>query len=71
MNCCEQYERDRNYQKILDMRAEIERLRAHVDALEETLGLLVDHQNGCPLPSYADAWNLAMAMAKDLLEAKP
>jgi hypothetical protein len=34
MNCCEQYERDKNYQKILDMHAEIERLRARVKELE-------------------------------------
>jgi hypothetical protein len=38
MNCCEQYERDRNYQKIVDMSAEIERLReqlhlANIDAV--------------------------------------
>ena len=38
MNCCEQYERDKNYQKILDMHAEIERLReqlhlANIDAV--------------------------------------
>ena len=35
MNCCEQYERDQNYQKILDMHAEIERLRARVAVLEK------------------------------------
>lgn len=50
---------------------ETERLRARVEALKETLGLLVDHQNGCPLPSYADEWNRAMAQAKDLLETAP
>jgi hypothetical protein len=50
---------------------EAERLRARVDALKETLGLLVDHQNGCPLPSYADEWDRAMAQAKDLLETAP
>ena len=56
------------YGKLAD---EIERLRARVEALKETLGLLVDHQNGCPLPSYADEWNRAMAQAKDLLETAP
>ena len=55
----------------LEAAAEIERLRARVDALKETLGLLVDHQNGCPLPSYADEWDRAMAQAKDLLETAP
>jgi hypothetical protein len=56
---------------LLEAATEIERLRARVEALKETLGLLVDHQNGCPLPSYADEWNRAMAQAKDLLETAP
>lgn len=51
--------------------AEILRLRARVEALEETLGLLVDHQNGCPLPSYEEKWNRAMADAKNLLGGAP
>ena len=40
MNCCEQYERDKNYQKILDMHAEIERLRARVAVLERACRLI-------------------------------
>jgi hypothetical protein len=63
-----------DYVRVEDVQpllADIERLRARVEALKETLGLLVDHQNGCPLPSYADEWNRAMAQAKDLLETAP
>lgn len=35
--------------------------------LEETLELLVDHQNGCPLPKYEKEWTRAMALAQKLL----
>ena len=52
----------------------IESLQHHLAAsqercgkLEEALGDLVDHQNGCPLPKYEQEWNLAMAKAQELL----
>lgn len=50
-----------------DLVDEVNRLRARVSALEGTLGLLADHQNGCPLPSYEDEWGRAMESARALL----
>lgn len=37
---------------------------ARVAELEAALELLVDQQNGCPLPSYEAEWNRAMKMAR-------
>lgn len=58
----------------LEAADEIERLRARVAELEaqrrkfrEALELLVDHQNGCPLPKYEAEWTRAMALARVVL----
>jgi len=46
---------------LLMTQGQAERLR---DALE----LLVDHQNGCPLPSYEAGWTRAMKLAREILD---
>lgn len=38
--------------------------------LLEVLEDLVDHQNGCPLPSYEEGWTAAMEKAEKLLEKR-
>ena len=39
--------------------------------LRDTLELLVDYQNGCPLPSYEEQWTRAMQAAARLLGRSP
>jgi hypothetical protein len=79
MNCCEQYERDKNYQKILDMHAEIERLRARVAELEGLLSTLSAEADRYDPPEGDDdhlAWDSRLTIghlrkARAALEANP
>lgn len=41
---------------------QIARLRARCERLSEALQLLMDNQNGCPLPKYEADWNRAMQL---------
>jgi hypothetical protein len=73
MNCCEQYERGRNYQKILDMRDEIERLRARIEVLERALHAAKDAMAAVSVPRDNERAILFQAYDAALvaLEAKP
>ena len=73
MNCCEQYERGRNYQKILDMRDEIERLRARIEVLELALHAAKDAMAAVSVPRDNERAILFQAYDAALvaLEAKP
>ena len=77
MNCCEQYERGRNYQKILDMRDEIERLRARVEVLEKVRAatrFLINEDAGVDDPTEDGWWEWEKnceALRAALKEAKP
>ena len=73
MNCCEQYERGRNYQKILDMRDEIERLCARIEVLERALHAAKDAMAAVSVPRDNERAILFQAYDAALvaLEAKP
>ena len=70
MNCCEQYERGRNYQKILDMRDEIERLRARVEVLERVVAT-VQNASADSKYLYRDEAINRLSFIRAALEAKP
>lgn len=46
---------------------ERDELKQQVQAAQEALQLLIDHQNGCPLPKYEKEWNRAMELARQAL----
>lgn len=46
----------------------IEQQAQEITRLREALQLLHDYQNGCPLPSYEEGWNSAMALTEQALK---
>lgn len=42
-------------------------LREREKELRDAIEALLDHQNGCPLPSYEKGWNAAMKSARKAL----
>lgn len=57
-----------NQAYMLDRReSEIAALRAEIAALKDALEELVSHQNGPPLPTWAEGWQAAMDKAERLL----
>ena len=71
-------ERDPIYQEMKErlaameaaptMAAQIAGMRERIEELEECLGELMDHQNGCPLPKYQNGWDAAMKRGTELLK---